>query len=101
MPWPPSRLSPGRLSPGVAGWLAALASGALWGWAMGAIETLRQPPVDMPLAQLVQFLAAMMILWSATGLCWAVATRAAGQRLSALRMVSNWLLMSLSLSAIN
>jgi hypothetical protein len=100
MRWPLSRLSPDRLSPGAAGWLAVLASGVLWGGAIAAIEALREPPVDLPPAQFARFLAAMMATWMLAGLCWAVTTRLAGERLSARRMVLLWLVGSFLLSAV-
>ncbi len=76
------------------GWLVQVASGILWGGAITAIETLRQPPAGLPIGALVAFMLALLLVWCGIGVCLALATRLAARVPSISRMVVLWVVTS-------
>jgi hypothetical protein len=72
------------------GWFVMLVCGALWGLAMALLETLREPPVGMPVRRVAEFLGAMVLSWSMNGVVWAMAAWLAGRRPAAARMLLAW-----------
>ena len=80
-------------------WLIPVACGLLWGGAITAIETLRQPPAGLPVGRVVTFMLSVLLEWCFNGVCLALATRLAARNPSFARMAALWIFISVVLAA--
>lgn len=75
-------------------WLVQVACGVLWGCAITAIETLRQPPAGLPVGVVIPFMLSLLLAWCVNGVCLALATRLAGPNPSFARLAVLWIFTS-------
>jgi hypothetical protein len=95
MPAPLSDLAPG----GANRWFTPLICGVLWGCALTAIETLREPPAGLPPGAIAAVLLSMMASWCFAGVGWAVATALVARSPSPTRLILLWTLGTAALTA--